>query len=285
MADLGLIPVNKVHPAARDGDARTHRHVPLGTWTHTVRARPCDHALVTVDGAVHETYLDDTGTLALETPRHRNRSAATHRRRHDRWRFSLGVTIPCPRGSFVAWISPHPQRGETGNTRPDQLRLIPPNDPHFDTLYGLRDDAEAINAEYKRTLVADRGPQHLGGAASSSTSSPGPCSTTPSPGTTTHPRRPQRPLDEPAHDGGVRNCRTSADCEVETSGHARGACCHGTPLHQTQRVSCQGRGPRSVDPHHSASTQGAGLSRSVRPRRCHQQWRCAPAAAVSASAS
>jgi hypothetical protein len=36
------------------------------------------------------------------------------------------------------------------------MRLIPETDPHFQTLYGLRNDSEAINAAYKRTLIADR---------------------------------------------------------------------------------------------------------------------------------
>ena len=39
---------------------------------------------------------------------------------------------------------------------PDQLRLLPELDPHFQRLYGLRNDSESINRGYKRTLFADR---------------------------------------------------------------------------------------------------------------------------------
>ena len=72
------------------------------------------------------------------------------------WRFTLGVVVECPKAPFVAWISPHRQPNERGHGRPDQLRLLPESDPHFQTLYGLRNDSESINSAYKRTLVADR---------------------------------------------------------------------------------------------------------------------------------
>ena len=68
----------------------------------------------------------------------------------------MGVTVPCPREPFVAWISPHRQPGERGAGRPDQLRLLPESDPYFQTLYGMRNDSESINSGYKRTLIADR---------------------------------------------------------------------------------------------------------------------------------
>ena len=38
---------------------------------------------------------------------------------------------------------------------PEHTRLIPPDDPDFNTLYGRRPDAESLNAEFKRTLIAD----------------------------------------------------------------------------------------------------------------------------------
>src|SRR5690606_19794697 len=74
------------------------------------------------------------------------------------YRFSLGVRVPCAAGAFIAWISPHPGPGDTTAGRPDQLRLIPPHEDLFDDLYGLRNDSEAINANYKRTHVFDRSP-------------------------------------------------------------------------------------------------------------------------------
>jgi hypothetical protein len=156
MTELGLIVVNKVHPATNDGDTKTYRHIPLGQWSHTVRNRTCTHTLVTTGGTVHDSTLDDTGQLVLSDPLPRKQIRRYPRGRHGGWRFTLGIHIPCPKAPFTAWISPHPQPGDTNHRRPDQLRLIPETDPWFQTLYGLRNDSEAINAAYKRTLIADR---------------------------------------------------------------------------------------------------------------------------------
>ena len=156
MRELGLVVVNKVHASKREEERRVHRKVPLGQWDHTVRKRVCTHTLVAWNGSVHDATLDDGGKLVLSEPLVR-----TQVRRYDRgvdngWRFSLGVTVPCPREPFIAWINPHRQPDERGNGRPDQLRLLPESDPHFQTLYGLRNDSESINSGYKRTLIADR---------------------------------------------------------------------------------------------------------------------------------
>lgn len=156
MSDLGLIVVNKVHPASREGEARYWRQVPLGQWTHTPGRRPCTHTLVAYGGAVHDSTLDDSGRLVLSEPLERRQIRRYPRGTTGGWRFSLGVTVACPKQPFTAWISPHRQPGDTGHGRPDQLRVLPETDPHFQTLYGLRNDSEAINAHYKRTLVADR---------------------------------------------------------------------------------------------------------------------------------
>lgn len=157
MSDLGLIVVNKVHAAERaDDDTATYRHVALGNWTHQTGGRACRHTLVVRGGAVHESTLDDSGRLVLSAPLNRRQVRRYARGKAGGWRFSLGVDVPCPRQPFTAWISPHRQPGEPGHGRPDQLRLLPETDPYFQTLYGLRNDSEAINAAYKRTLIADR---------------------------------------------------------------------------------------------------------------------------------
>lgn len=155
MTELGLIVVNKVHASKRDEERRTHRQVPLGQWTHAVRKRSCTHTLVAWNGSVFDASFDDGGALVLSEPLARKQV-----RRYERgaygWRFSLGVTVTCPKEEFVAWISPHRQPSERGHGRSDQLRLVPESDPHFQTLYGLRNDSESINSSYKRTLIADR---------------------------------------------------------------------------------------------------------------------------------
>jgi hypothetical protein len=48
------------------------------------------------------------------------------------------------------WLSPHDD--------PENIRLLPPEDPDFNHLYGLRPDAESLNATFKATLPTDRAP-------------------------------------------------------------------------------------------------------------------------------
>jgi hypothetical protein len=70
----------------------------------------------------------------------------------------VGFTVACAAGDFTAWIAPHPRPGDTNHARADQLRLISTHEPLFDQLYGLRNDSEAINANYKSTHIHDRAP-------------------------------------------------------------------------------------------------------------------------------
>ena len=156
MTELGLVVVNKVHASKREEERRIHRKVPLGQWSHSVRRRVCTHTLVAWNGSVHDATFDDGGTLVLSEPLARKQVRRYDRGAGNGWRFSLGVTVPCPREPFVAWISPHRQPGERGAGRPDQLRLLPESDPYFQTLYGKRNDCESINSAYKRTLLVDR---------------------------------------------------------------------------------------------------------------------------------
>ena len=156
MTELGLIVVNKVHATAKGNDGRTYRKIPLGQWSHEVKNRSCDHTLVVCNGSVFDSSLDDGGALVLSEPLPRRQVRRYERSPGKGWRFTLGVEVPCPKGSFTAWISPHRQKGERGFGRTDQLRLLPESDDHFQTIYGLRNDSESINSAYKRTLVADR---------------------------------------------------------------------------------------------------------------------------------
>jgi hypothetical protein len=156
MTELGLVVVNKVHAATRDEKLRTYRQIPLGTWEHSVRGRTCTHTLVVANGSVHDSTMDDSGRLVLSDPLARKQIRRFPRPKDAGWRFSLGVTVPCPKAPFTAWISPHREGGDRSNSRPDQLRLIPEADDYFQTLYGLRNDSESINSGYKRTLLVDR---------------------------------------------------------------------------------------------------------------------------------
>ena len=155
MSEMGLIVVNKVHAGRRAGEERVHRQIPLGPSRHVVHGRTCEHTLIAQNGSVHEASFDDGGALVLSEALPR-RQVRRYQRGGGGWRFSVGVVVPCPKGTYVTWISPHPQPGERGHGRPDQLRLLPESDPHFQRLYGLRNDSESINSGYKRTLIVDR---------------------------------------------------------------------------------------------------------------------------------
>ena len=153
MTDLGILVVNKPH-GTRSKKPRT---LPLGTWGHDTTAGRCEHALVSHGGDVCDATLDDAGKTTLSDPLERTQ-VRRYERPGDRYRFTLGVKVRCGAGDFTAWISPHPGPGDTTCGRADQLRLIPPHEELFDELYGLRNDSEAINANYKATHVHDRAP-------------------------------------------------------------------------------------------------------------------------------
>lgn len=153
MTELGLTVINKPH-GTRSNRPKT---LALGTWHHDTPGGQCDHALVSHGGSVCDATLDDAGRAVLSDPCERVQ-VRRYARPGGRYRFSIGVRIPCAAGDFVAWISPHPGPGEATTGRADQLRLIAPHEDLFAELYGLRNDSEAINSNYKRTHIFDRAP-------------------------------------------------------------------------------------------------------------------------------
>jgi hypothetical protein len=153
MTELGLIVINRPH-TSRAKNPRTHT---LGTWTHTTPNGDCHHNLVARVGNVHDATLDDSGRTVLSDPCQRLQVRRVTRPNND-YRFTVGFTVACAAGDFTAWIAPHPRPGDTNHARGDQLRLISTHEPLFDQLYGLRNDSEAINANYKSTHIHDRAP-------------------------------------------------------------------------------------------------------------------------------
>ena len=147
MRDLGVVVITKVHAAARRDGTKITRTIPLGIRTHQPSGQACTHTLVINDGAIHETHIDAAGQHHLSGPLAR-KQVRRSRSRARGYRFSLGVTIDCPREPFTAWFSVH--------AHADQLRLLPEADPDFAKLYGLRNDAESNNHSYKRTLPGRR---------------------------------------------------------------------------------------------------------------------------------
>ena len=142
MHTLGVVVVNRVHGASRPANGDAPRVVPLTNRTHHVDGRPCTHTLVTVDGSVAEAHIDAAGNSRITEPYPRRQ--VRRARTTTGYRFTLGIDIPCPRQPFTTWIAIR--------THADHLRLLPPTDPHFDVIYGLRNDSESNNHNYKTTL-------------------------------------------------------------------------------------------------------------------------------------
>lgn len=154
MRSHGLVVVNRLAAARRHSRRRaTPKQRPLGTYTHQTRRGPCAHVLHTNNGQVVEVAISDDGTPTIIDTTTRKQVRRV-RRADGTYRFHLGIHINCPNGNWITWISPH--AGGARDTLPERVRLIPPDDPYFTTLYALRNDAESLNSQYKRTLLVDR---------------------------------------------------------------------------------------------------------------------------------
>ncbi len=156
MSTLGGVVINKVHSAraATDTTDRVVRKLPIGVWSHPRPGGTCSHTIAAVDGALVEIDHDEQGDLiTVQTARRRQIKRA--RRADGKYHFTLVSTIACDHGEIELLVSPHAQR-PGDHSRPDQLRLIPVGDDDFAALYGLRNDSESLNSNFKRTLLVDR---------------------------------------------------------------------------------------------------------------------------------
>lgn len=135
-------------------EGKRARSLSLGPAVHQLPTGPCVHQLAAAGGHVVEIDLDERGDPVVI---HRLTRGAVKRARRSggQYHFNVGYQLACPSEPFTVWLSPHP--GRTGDTRrPEQLRIIPTNDPDYQRLYGLRSDAESFHSNYKRTLIVDR---------------------------------------------------------------------------------------------------------------------------------
>jgi hypothetical protein len=148
MHELGVIVINRVHGASRPRDSGTAPRVaPLVTRSHTIDGFDCQHTLVTVDGSICETTIDAAGHQHITDPLERIQVRRAYSAANG-YRFTVGVRIDCTRRPFETWIAVHDHA--------DYLRALPPHDPHFAALYGLRNDSESNNEAYKSTLTHRR---------------------------------------------------------------------------------------------------------------------------------
>lgn len=133
---------------------RRARSYPLGTVTHDLPTHQCAHQLAAVGGQVVAVDLDEAGDPVIVSTLARG-PVKRQRRATGAYHFNVGYTLDCPSGPFTVWLSPHP--GRDGDTRrPENLRVIPTDDPDAQRLYGLRSDAESFHSNFKRTLLVNR---------------------------------------------------------------------------------------------------------------------------------
>jgi hypothetical protein len=167
MTSHGLLVINKVHASAKTAVRRgkkdpAPRWYALGTWEHEIPEGSCTHQLAAVDGAVSEIGLDETGKPVV-IGRLERRQVKRPRRTSGRYHFNVAYEVPCSRGPFFqAWITPHGLSNDSGHQTADAVRVIAEGEPHFERLYGLRNDAESFNSQLKRSLLVDRA-MSLGG--------------------------------------------------------------------------------------------------------------------------
>lgn len=148
MRTTGLVVVNKLAAATRspEGDTTPKRR-PIGTHQHPNGKGPCTHTLHAVNGTIVDVALADDGQ-PVDTATATRKQIKRSRRKDNTYRYNLALTIPCGNTTTTIWVTPH--------DNPEHIRLIPPDDPHFNTLYNLRNDAESLNSQFKRSLLVDR---------------------------------------------------------------------------------------------------------------------------------
>jgi len=166
MGSCGLLVISKVHAsgqtAARKGRAApTPRWFTLGTWEHDSPTGTCTHQLAAVDGAVTEVGLDVAGKPVV-LGRLDRKQVKRSQRGTGRYHFNVAYSVPCPGGSFLAWVTPHGEPGDDNHRRADAMRVIAEGEPDFSRLYSIRSDAESFNSQLKRTLLVNRA-MSLGG--------------------------------------------------------------------------------------------------------------------------
>lgn len=162
MTRHGLVLVNKVAAAPLTEEEKTQqdgvkatKSFPLGVWEHETSTGACTHTLAAVDGAIVEMVLDEAGDPVVA---HRlvRRQVKRPRRANGNYHFSAAFVVPCPRGDFDAWITPHGEPGDPDARRAENVRLIAEGEADFARLYGIRNDSEAFNSAFKRSLLVGR---------------------------------------------------------------------------------------------------------------------------------
>ena len=111
-------------------------------------------------GALGIGRLADDGSMAFEPLRR----VRTHRRadKSGRYRWHNDYQLPSHLGAGTLTVPLHGNAEDTARklNRTESLRPIPPGDPDFERIFGLRSDAESINCSLEDTLYLRRVHSH-----------------------------------------------------------------------------------------------------------------------------
>ena len=158
LLDGGIIPISKVRRTGGGNPSKAN----LGDRIFHLDSNPGQQTsikVVAVDGAATITTVDSDG-IAYFVPL----SRVTNRERKHPYRCTFYIDYAVPDHLLVL---PHLREATTSirhnstpeeremtpnRRRPRALRIVSEADPDFDSLYGLREDSESNNSQYKQTL-------------------------------------------------------------------------------------------------------------------------------------
>lgn len=154
LLDAGLIPVSKV-PLTRQGQFAVEN---LGEETFTTTGRTTVTRIVTaVNGTPCVTFVDRSGTeyymplkLVKVKKEHRKKrpQISTH------WSIPDNPLVPAALRGATARVRHTRTTAEclAGKSRSRALRIFPETDHRFGAIFGLREDSESANSDYKNRL-------------------------------------------------------------------------------------------------------------------------------------
>jgi len=118
------------------------------------------HTLYAAGGAIYERVVTADGSLDfVEVIRHQTKR---DRKPDGSWAFYARHTLTCRTSDVVHyWWEPlTPTQTDEGHkfNRSDYLRVLPPTDPDYSRVYGMRADTESLNAQFERAFYNRRLP-------------------------------------------------------------------------------------------------------------------------------
>ena len=154
LLDAGLIPVSKV-PLTKAGKVAVEN---LGEETFTTRDGTTATRIVTaVNGTPCVTFVDRSGK-DFYMPLKLNKVKKEHRKQRPQfsthWSIPNNPLVPASLRGAKARVRHTRTLSErnVGKSRSRALRIFPESDQRFDDIFGLREDSESANSDYKNRL-------------------------------------------------------------------------------------------------------------------------------------